>query len=288
MDKFKYYKFITLFMERKLQKISNSLLITLPQEWTKENKLLKGSKLNIEVKDNNLVISSQPIKIEKEEIISVINYNSSFVKIFLRDYVNGVNTIKVKNISKNDVAKIQDIIKNLVLNAQIIDEKKDEIIIKIFETKEFDFSMCLKRIINIISSIFEDILNQDIKDVRKRDEILGQFYYLLLRQISYRMTYYSNESLQLLKMWLCAEKLEFIGDMLKRINKLNKNDLDYAKNVYDFYKKVINAFIKNDVLASQTLWQKRIELSKENYSKTETSQYLQMALVYVSFINNLI
>jgi len=61
LENFKYLKDILPNMkkiERKLQEISKSLLLTLPSEWTKQFKLKKGSTVEVAVADDGALRSA--------------------------------------------------------------------------------------------------------------------------------------------------------------------------------------------------------------------------------------
>ena len=87
-------------IERKIQEIGQSFLISLPKPWADMLKLKKGSKLKIIVSEQgNLLITPEFFQIEEKKE-AVINYDKIVKRRFFREYFYGNEKIIIKNVPK--------------------------------------------------------------------------------------------------------------------------------------------------------------------------------------------
>jgi phosphate uptake regulator len=168
-------------IERKLQEISGSLLLTVPKDWANTFHLKKGSKVKIITASNGLLtISPKPTKQKKSEP-AIISYDKYFIRHFFRNYFLAKEKIIIKFKNKEDKPKAYQILKKF-MNVQVIEEAEDKITVKCFKIDELSIVECLNRMfylsLNMIDEIISDNLNLDEINLN-----LTKFYYMLIMQV---------------------------------------------------------------------------------------------------------
>jgi len=235
-------------IERKLQEIGKSLLVSLPKSWTKTFNLKKGSKIKIMTSEKGF-LSIAP-EFENKEIVneSVIDYDEFFNRKFFRDYFYGNEKIKItfpKEINKNKRKEVYDFLKRFI-SVQIVEEDSNNIIVKSFKIDELSIEECLKRLYHLSIGMFEELTETNNKIVMKEmRNNMTRFYYLLVMQIRrfFKEGKFTNENqIPILK----SLDYRMVSEKIQRI----------AKILYDF-KNITSPEIKN-----------LLEDIKRNYSKS--------------------
>jgi len=182
---------------RRLQKIGSSILVSLPKEWIKHNKLDKGNTVVVEVgKDNALAV--YPSGTEQEEAKEVvIPYPSPYAEAIVNEitgaYLLGYDLIKVKgnsHISYDDREMIKGVIGKMV-GIEIVDEDASNITAQfLLDATTLDPEKILYRMGSIVSGMYKDTLasltNRDsniLKIIARRDDEVDRQYFLLVRLI---------------------------------------------------------------------------------------------------------
>ena len=182
---------------RRLQKIGSSVLVSLPKEWIKHNKLDKGNTVVVEVgKDNALAV--YPSGTEQEEAKEVvIPYPSPYAEAIVNEitgaYLLGYDLIKVKgnsHISYDDREMIKGVIGKMV-GIEIVDEDASNITAQfLLDATTLDPEKILYRMGSIVSGMYKDTLasltNRDsniLKIIARRDDEVDRQYFLLVRLI---------------------------------------------------------------------------------------------------------
>lgn len=182
---------------RRLQKIGSSVLVSLPKEWIKRNKLDRGNTVVIEVGRDN-VVAVYPSGTEQEEVKSItIQYPSKYAEAIVNEitgaYLLGYDIIKVKGpmqISYDDGEMIKEVIGKMV-GMEIVDEDAYNITAQfLLDTTTLDPAKILYRMSSIISGMYKDTLasltNMDpnmLKIIVRRDDEVDRQYFLLVRLI---------------------------------------------------------------------------------------------------------
>ncbi|HIP63602.1 MAG TPA: phosphate uptake regulator PhoU, partial [Archaeoglobus profundus] len=150
---------------RKLQLIGgSSYMISLPKSWIKANKLNQGDELILQV--DRYAIKIYPKKIGddiiKVEVNKIPRQDDKFLRRFIYAlYIQGLDevTIVKDNLSQEAIAKIGEIVRNLI-GMEIIDVTDSKIVMRCLTT-DFDVLDVLKRMGQIICemiSLIEDYL----------------------------------------------------------------------------------------------------------------------------------
>ena len=122
-------------IERNLQEIGKSLLVTLPKPWTTGLKLKKGSTIKMVVSEQGSLLISP--EFTKEEIVreSTISFDQDFRRRFFREYFNGNEKISIiiKDINEANRKEVYSFLKRF-MNAQIIEETASKLVVKCFRS----------------------------------------------------------------------------------------------------------------------------------------------------------
>jgi phosphate uptake regulator len=182
---------------RRLQRIGSSVLVSLPKEWIKQNRLDKGNTVVVEVGRDN-AIAVYPSGSEQEEAKEiVIPYPSPYAEAIVNEitgaYLLGYDIIKVKgssHISYNDREMIKEIIGKMV-GIEIVDEDASNITAQfLLDATTLDPAKILYRMNSIVAGMYKDTLasltSRDtnlLKMIGRRDDEVDRQYFLLVRLI---------------------------------------------------------------------------------------------------------
>ena len=228
---------------RRLQKIGSSVLVSLPKEWIKQNKLDKGNTVVVEVgKDNAIAV--YPSGTEQEEAKEVvIPYPSPYAEAIVNEitgaYLLGYDLIKVKgnsHISYDYREMIKEVIRKMV-GLEIVDEDASNITAQfLLDATTLDPEKILFRMGSIVSGMYKDTLasltNKDSnisKIIARRDDEVDRQYFLLVRLIRSAMmdqklaTKLNLSNIDILDYRIAANLFEAAGDAIVELAKAMTN-----------------------------------------------------------------
>ena len=261
---------------RRLQKIGSTILVSLPKEWVDDNKLSKGTEVEIETGQNSISITiNKDSKPSKEVIISYpIPKEENISADLTGAYLLGYDIIRIKGkttIPVNDREKILESIRRLV-GVEIVEEDSSNINIQfLLDATSLSPEKILRRMSTIALGMFNDTLNSLLSDDKtnlqtlpNRDDEINRQYFLLVRLIRSTMmdkrlaSAFNMENIDILDFRIAANLLETAGDTIVELGNLisktsiSKNDLkkiyDVVKEIETIHKKSIGAFITNNRL----------------------------------------
>ena len=290
--------------QRKLIKLGNSsFAVALPKAWIKKSGLKKGEVVFLQEGINGEIILNSEYKKTNTNTIKLIdlsekNDKKSIQREITIPYIRDYGILELKGI-KGKKEDVKEAIKNL-MGLEIVDSSEDKIILKdFFDLNEADMQEFLRRMDNIIRSIFEDLEEGIKKGELNKEEYSGIInadqeinkVYLLINRLFVKGT--SNPAvLNLLKTdiqglfnhWWLSFNLEYIGDELKRIAriiseaKIKKEKVRKILNVLEKTKEnyisILNSYYKNDKeLAFKTIAEKDeiIKYAEELSQEKESS-----------------
>ncbi len=168
-------------MKRKLVKQgAATMMISLPSKWIKENKLGKGSEIEVEEKQNELLISTKDtLKHKKELTIEINEENRQDIKnILTHAYRKGFDKITINNADPGLSNDIRNAIK-LLLGFELTEKEGKKCIIEnISEPLEQKYEIMLKKVFMIIKEtheiIEEDFRQEKLKSMKEIEEIKEQ------------------------------------------------------------------------------------------------------------------
>lgn len=267
-------------VKRKLQVLGGSLFLSLPQEWAKKFRLKKGSEINISQDSSGaLRISPEMIKDEAKHS-AVVQNNRHVMRDILVEYLKGTEIIKIKGKSPFSALERKEIAKaaSMLMNAEIIEEKSDEIIIQNFRVTDMPLEKMVDRLYYLVRSMLSDIYeaNGDISEVlHERDKLVGRFYFAIIMQIRGLLSGRFGTSISPIDAYtyrLLAERLERIGDEAKALAKNMKGiSKGQMKMLIEKYDKAYRAFMDDNLDAAKEFWdeEKKTKESLKNLNMKE-------------------
>jgi phosphate uptake regulator len=219
---------------RRLQKIGSSILITLPSQWVKSNKLKKGNIVPVDINRDNS-ISIFPSDDMAEEVKQVtIPYSATAMDTLVNQvygaYLLGYDMIRINaksQISFEDADRVKRAIRKLV-GLEIVDEDGLNISAQfLLDTNTLDAEKILRRMNAIVAGMYRDLLdairskeNSIRKVISGRDDEVDRQYFLLVRLIRSAMMdqklagKLNLSNIDILDYRIAANLLESAGDYI--------------------------------------------------------------------------
>ena len=261
---------------RRLQKIGNSILVSLPKEWVVANNLEKGSQVEIDAAQDTVSISpNKETRPTKQLVISYpLPKEENIVADITGAYLLGYDIIEINSgsfIPGKDREEIRNSMRRLV-GMEIIEEGASHINMQfLLDATTLNPQKILKRMSSIALGMYDDILNGLVSDdksnlqtLSKRDVEVNRQYFLLVRLIRSTLvnkrlaSAFNLENIDILDCRVAANILENAGDSIVELShsiynsslskEHSKKIYDVAKNFNRLAEKSINAFIKSDRL----------------------------------------
>ncbi len=249
-----------------------SFVVSLPKDWVVKNGLKKGEVISVEEEGNLLKVGPYNVKPnqDKREITIECDCKKGMKEFKSRltyAYINNYNLINVKMLNSAGCStKLKEIINNFV-GLDLIEEKKDRIIINdILNISGMSIYNLLRRMDRIIISMAEDaksILEGKTKknsSLDERDEDVNKICNLILKLL--RRAHNVND-MKILNLtvdeifyyWDITVDMENVADQLKRIvrvygGKANNEIINVFDNAMDHYNTSMKAnYVKDNDLA---------------------------------------
>jgi phosphate uptake regulator len=280
---------------RKLVKSGySSLVVAVPQDWVKKNKLKPGDQLYIEEENNVLVVKTEYKDKQKECKEKVIDIDGKTDRMIMADimssYMNNCQQIIIRGTElKKKVKTVKEMLHSQVA-LELIDESSEKIVAKSFlNIKDVDFKVIIRRIDNIVRSMIldtkecatdhtlaETIIERD-KEVNKLNNLVSKILKMSLNDNSI-LTMLGITEIEVLRYWELNRCLEKIGDRVKNIAPmLPKLSHDNQKKFMAIYAKIEETYLN----AMKSFYNASIKISDEIYSnRSEMMQEIK------NFIDN--
>ncbi|MDD5192104.1 MAG: hypothetical protein PHH54_01250 [Candidatus Nanoarchaeia archaeon] len=257
-------------IERNLQEIGKSLLVSLPKDWTRSLKLKKGSKIKMMVSEQGLLSIAPEFTISEKSKDTEIIYDENFKRLFFKEYFEGNEkiTIIIREVSKKEKEKIYAFIKRF-MNVQIIEETESKIVLKSFRIEDLSIEECLKRMYFLSLNMLEDTISEDYSSMKEMRDTMTRFYYMLVMQIRRFLSEgkFADENqiplTRALDLRMVAEKIQRIGEIIESIKKIDKELIPISKSVEEYYSKSFNYFMQSDFKKALPLWEEANILNKK-------------------------
>ncbi len=227
-------------MKRKaIQLAKQTLVISLPSKWVKQQGIKKGDEIDVEEREGMLNIGGIKKDIPSKVEIDISNLNESIIwRYLMSSYRKGFDQVNVKFSDPKIIRTIEKVISNLI-GFEIVSQKSNECLIKdISGIKGEEFDNVLKRVFFILISMSEEFLDfikkeelEKLGTIIRSDSQLNKFTDYALRLLKKSDTK-NKEGFALYHLVVTLEK---IGDMLK----LSSKKIIEAKQ-----KKIPKGFIK--------------------------------------------
>jgi phosphate uptake regulator len=219
---------------RRLQKIGSSILVSLPSQWIKSNKLKKGTVVPVDINlDNSIsIFPSEDMVDEAKEV--TIPYSplsmDTLVNQIYGAYLLGYDMIHIKansQISFEDADRVKKAMRKLV-GLEIVDEDGFHISAQfLLDANTLDAEKILRRMSAIVAGMYRDLLEAiRIKEgsirrvISGRDDEVDRQYFLLVRLIRSAMMdqrlagKLNLSNIDILDYRIAANLLESAGDYI--------------------------------------------------------------------------
>ncbi len=275
---------------RRLQQIGSSILVSLPVEWVKNNKLRKGSIVPVDVnRDNTLSIFPSESEAEhtKEAMIQYSPASmDSLVNQVYGAYLLGYDVIRVRatgSISYEDAERFKRAMRKLV-GLEIVEEDGRNITSQfLLDPNTLDAEKILRRLNSLVASMFRETMeairvrqNTIRKSIDARDDEVDRQYFLLVRLIRSAMMdqrlagKLNLSNIDILDYRIAANLLEGAGDYIVDLASMqNFSHIDFVDRfvqagglVEKMQEKAVAAYIgknRSDSVAVLNLYDKFTE-----------------------------
>jgi len=258
-------------MKRKVVKHgSNTMTISIPSKWAKENKIKSGQTLYLKLKENQITISPTENPLDKIEI-KLGTEEEWYINRTLRHlYVAGYDDIRVNYLNPEQLKLIRKGIESLT-GLEIVESKPDHCVLKNFTPLEnVDFFKMVERILWLILSQF-DYFIEDCKKGKPRmnnevieiHKTITKLNHLSRRVINKKFIYDSVNSKYaywfLTSLLNIASFLLYSYDYASKDNKLKltTEEESFVETVRDFYYKLLLAYKNEDVEKTRIFFEER-------------------------------
>jgi len=149
---------------RKIQKIGNTLYVSIPKSWTKKLQLKHGEKVTLVTKDGSISIYPKSEDTRPREITLSLNSKNSAQSIkrgIIAAYLDGFDTIEVKT-ETTFTEDQQDVIRETINNLfglEVIEVTGDTMMIVCLLKQKMPVNKTINRIHNVIMSMFNETIS---------------------------------------------------------------------------------------------------------------------------------
>ena len=258
---------------RKLQNLGGSLYVSLPKAWTNKYELKEKSSVALKLRDDG-TLTVMPKTENLDEVLKeefVLEADQYVIWELLKKSLAGLTNIVItsdKEINKGLKKDIRRYV-NRLPNTEIIEETKHKITIQNFGYKEIPTKKLIKRLLDLVANMFEDLRNDSLDELHYNFEDLRKFYFILVIHIrTYLRTgiYISSNSdftpLEAMDYRMLCEKNQEIGEILEKFG-LSEGILDFYKETEQYFNEIREAFLKKDDKLAYYSWLKKDGLFKK-------------------------
>ncbi len=140
-----------------IQLAKNTLVVSLPSDWVKQNGIKKGDSLNIESKGNQLIIAGEGKKAVTSVLLDTKGLNERSLRwAFSSLQKQGVDEIEVRPISPLIIKLSQEIVRDLFVGFAIVSQKDNSLLIRKISKDAVDqFGAIMRRAFLVTVSLAE-------------------------------------------------------------------------------------------------------------------------------------
>ena len=149
---------------RKIQKIGNTLYVSIPKSWTNQLQLKHGEKVTLVTKDGSISIYPKTGDTRPREITLSLNSKNSAQSIkrgIIAAYLDGFDTIEIKT-ETTFTEDQQDVIRETINNLfglEVIEVTGDTMMIVCLLKQKMPVNKTINRIHNVIMSMFNETIS---------------------------------------------------------------------------------------------------------------------------------
>ncbi len=220
-----------------------SYTVTLPIEWIKAEGLDKKKTVDLNVAGPKIIISSGEAPAE-EFIIDGDSYENNLIKVLQGLFRVGVNEIRLSFSKHSVVNSAIDIIEQKLIGYEVIEQKKDHIVIKdITKESEEDFKVILRRVFLLILELSESDSVEQIESLHRNIKKLTNYCQRILMKKGH--TDFNKVPLY----FVLVDRLEKLADEYRWLLKIILPDtekLPHLKELNQIFRNAYELFYKYD------------------------------------------
>ncbi len=279
-------------MQRKLIQIAKSTkVISLPREWIEQNKLAKGDSIELEIKNNDLIIRGNPQKTTVS--LDFTGFSEDLIwRHLISLYRKGIDIAEIKYDNQETFKILQNFVKDL-LGWGITQHTKDKIVIKeLISNKDTDMDEILNKMFSLLIDLGKSVSNglktKDsivLKNIPSQDYNINRFANLCLRLIN-KNNYENKNSLYNIITTLeeigdeyrnCAILEKFSSETLNLFDSVNSLLEDYHELYLNFGReKLVNFYKKTEKMLDNLE-----KIKKQNPNDAQLINYLRTVIYLI-------
>lgn len=266
-------------IERKVQEIGQSLLITLPKDWTTIFKVKKATRLKILVSDDGSLAIAPEFLISEKKKESVMTYNLHFKRMFFREYFEGNEKIIIRferPIPPPERKDLGSFLKRF-MNVQVIEDNDKKMIVKCFKIEELTLEECLSRMYYLSRNVLEEFAGtNNASRIQELRDTMTRFYYMLVMQVRRFLgegKYIKDKQTSLIRAMdirMVAEKIQRIAEFSASIERLTSKEKTFLSKFNAFYERAFLCYLNRDYEHGYPLWNEEKLLEQSFKAKTNT------------------
>jgi phosphate uptake regulator len=241
-------------IERSVQEIGKSLLVTLPKGWADAMKIRKGSNVKMMVSDKGSLTIAPELNVKEDHLQVTLPFDEYFARRFFREYFHGnekITFLLSKGVSEQERKKLSNLLSKF-MNVQVIEETSAKVVIKCFKIEELSVDECMKRMFYLSLNLFDELRSSNDKTkMNEMDDAITRFYYMLVMQIRRYLTegkYAEQNQISLTRAMdfrMVAEKVERSADIVKASEYFSELDKEWL-TVRDYYNRSVLSFLNKE------------------------------------------
>ncbi len=287
----------------------STLMVSLPSKWTKEHNIKKGSELDLELLNNQIVISTQSPEQRKSTVITIDKKEEYMNRVLFTKYREGYDEIIIHYTDPAIVEKIRETLQYL-LGFEIVDQNGKSCTIKnIAEGLQENYEQMFKRLFQIVLTMAETATNyvkenndnknnnhnkdnkssnqQQLKTIIELRETLSKILEFSLRLINKQNLLTENKkAMEFFYVWnigvigktwsyLAKELLEEKQSQQKN-HQWNQKEIDFFHFIVNYHRLLYDLFYKQKNISLAQLRLQREHLKEKGYTLLETSKKKQI------------
>lgn len=210
-------------MKRKVNKVGqNTLTISLPSIWVKDNNIKSGDELEIVSNGLNLIVGTE----SKDEIrkleIELSNLDNMISRVISAIYKSGYDEVLIRYNSEKELEIIQKTINKSCHSFEIVDYSKDKLEIKSISSLDSrKFNLILKRLFYTLLDVSDNLINamknndmELIKKIILIDKSIDNYSDFCRRLINKQKI---DVNFNPITLYSIIEQLEVLGDCYKKL-----------------------------------------------------------------------
>lgn len=280
-------------MKRRLVKQGlSTMMISLPSKWVKQNRLDKGSEVELQEENNKLTITSEKKAELKTKKIEMSGFGLLTNRAVLAAYIKGYDELELVFEKQEDMKLLRQQVVDELLGYEIIKKTDKSILIKnIAELESKGIDDIINRIFSILDAMLDELIEnsqskQLADSLNAMDASVNRLANLSLRILN---TEGHSTPEKTVPFYGLVSQLEEIGDIIKAIGKFKKESIKKNISQLKEIKKFLASFQETTVAFEKnkaaTIAQ-NYESLKKKIAKNELESELIQLINHIIKLNN--